>query len=48
MANILSGPLLELQKRYYNYRKSGGLLVLSGILAEQVTRIEEAYAKILL
>ena len=44
MANILSGPLLELQSVITNYCKSGGLLVLSGILAEQVTRIEEAYA----
>ena len=43
MANILSGPLLELQSVITNYCKSGGLLVLSGILAEQVTRIEEAY-----
>ena len=45
MANILSGPLLELQSVITNYCKSGGLLVLSGILAEQVTRIEEAYAQ---
>jgi len=44
MANILSGPLLELQSVITNYCKPGGLLVLSGILAEQVTRIEEAYA----
>ena len=45
MANILSGPLLELQSVITDYCKSDGLLVLSGILAEQVTRIEEAYSK---
>ncbi|NVK56003.1 MAG: 50S ribosomal protein L11 methyltransferase [Alteromonadaceae bacterium] len=43
MANILSGPLLELQGVITDYCKTDGLLVLSGILAEQVPRIESAY-----
>ncbi|MDC8829400.1 50S ribosomal protein L11 methyltransferase [Alteromonas gilva] len=43
MANILSGPLLELRSVITNYCKQDGLLVLSGILAEQVPRIETAY-----
>ena len=45
MANILSGPLLELQSVITNYCKSKGLLVLSGILAEQVSKIEDAYSQ---
>ena len=45
MANILSGPLLELQDVITGYCKADGLLVLSGILAEQVERIEQAYAR---
>lgn len=45
MANILSGPLLELQNVITAYCKPGGKLVLSGILAEQVARIEAAYAR---
>ncbi|QDG36575.1 50S ribosomal protein L11 methyltransferase [Alteromonas mediterranea] len=45
MANILSGPLLELQSVITNYCKSEGLLVLSGILAEQVSKIEDAYSQ---
>jgi ribosomal protein L11 methyltransferase len=44
VANILSGPLLELRKVITGYCKSDGLLVLSGILAEQVATIEQAYA----
>ena len=36
MANILRGPLLELQPRLTGYCKPGGRLVLSGILQEQV------------
>ena len=35
-ANILRGPLLELQPRLAAYCKPGGMLVLSGILEEQV------------
>ena len=45
MANILSGPLLALQSVITNYCKSKGLLVLSGILAEQVSKIEDAYSQ---
>ena len=44
VANILSGPLLELREVITGYCKSDGLLVLSGILAEQVATIEQAYA----
>lgn len=43
MANILSGPLLDLQPVITGYCRSGGKIVLSGILAEQVQRIETAY-----
>ncbi|WP_018982335.1 50S ribosomal protein L11 methyltransferase [Salinimonas chungwhensis] len=42
-ANILSGPLLALQSVISGYCKPGGRLVLSGILAEQVEKIEKAY-----
>lgn len=45
MANILSGPLLELQDVISSYCKPSGLLVLSGILAEQVIKIEAAYTR---
>lgn len=45
MANILSGPLLELQSIITGYCKSGGRIVLSGILAEQVNNIEQAYSR---
>ncbi|CAD5247940.1 methylase for 50S ribosomal subunit protein L11 [Alteromonas sp. 38] len=45
MANILSGPLLELQDVISSYCKPSGLLALSGILAEQVTKIEAAYTR---
>ena len=44
VANILSGPLLELREVITGYCKSDGLIVLSGILAEQVATIEHAYA----
>ncbi len=45
VANILSGPLLELQDVITGYCRAGGRLVLSGILAEQVEKIEQAYAR---
>ena len=45
MANILSGPLLQLRETISNYCRPGGKLVLSGILAEQVEMIEQAYAQ---
>ncbi len=44
VANILSGPLLELREIITAFCKPGGRLVLSGILAEQVSKIEQAYA----
>ncbi|MBU2978298.1 50S ribosomal protein L11 methyltransferase [Alteromonas sp. C1M14] len=44
MANILSGPLIELKSVITAYCKRGGKLVLSGILKEQVEKIEAAYA----
>ncbi|RDV24893.1 50S ribosomal protein L11 methyltransferase [Alteromonas aestuariivivens] len=45
MANILSGPLLELRPVIRDYCRVGGKLVMSGILAELTPRIEEAYAQ---
>ena len=36
IANILRGPLLELQPRLCSYLKPGGTLLLSGILTSQV------------
>lgn len=44
VANILSGPLLELRQTITAFCDSGTRLVLSGILAEQVDKIELAYA----
>ena len=43
VANILSGPLLELRDVITSFCKINGELVLSGILADQVSRIEDAY-----
>lgn len=43
VANILRGPLLELQPRLTAYVKPGGRLALSGILAEQVPDVRAAY-----
>ena len=45
LANILSGPLLELRDVISDYCKPGGKLVLSGILAEQIPVIEKAYGE---
>ncbi len=45
MANILSGPLIELQDTITGYCRVGGALVLSGILAEQVSNIEHHYRR---
>ena len=36
IANILQGPLLDLQPRLSGYVKPGGMLLLSGILTSQV------------
>ncbi|KAL0041082.1 hypothetical protein WJX77_004370 [Trebouxia sp. C0004] len=43
IANILQGPLLDLQPRLSAYVKPGGHLLLSGILESQVTRVQDAY-----
>ncbi|MEJ2479143.1 MAG: 50S ribosomal protein L11 methyltransferase [Acidihalobacter sp.] len=44
IANILSGPLVELAPTLCEHLKQGGRLVLSGILAEQADAVREAYA----
>lgn len=43
MANILSGPLIELAPTLLATLKPGGKLVLSGILAEQQDAVQAAY-----
>lgn len=43
LANILAGPLVELAEQLTALCKSGGSLVLSGILATQSKNIEQAY-----
>ncbi len=43
MANILSGPLLELAEFFSSKLKTGGWIVLSGILAEQAEKIRLHY-----
>ncbi|KAG2426056.1 hypothetical protein HXX76_013246 [Chlamydomonas incerta] len=43
VANILRGPLVELQDRLSGYVKPGGMLMLSGILFEQAAEIQAAY-----
>jgi ribosomal protein L11 methyltransferase len=43
LANILAKPLCELSERISALVKSGGALVLSGILAEQTTQVADAY-----
>ena len=45
LANILAGPLIQLAPAFAKLVKSGGHLVLSGILKEQVTLIHNAYAE---
>lgn len=44
VANILAGPLVELAPTIAKHVKSGGLLALSGLLAEQAGAINEAYS----
>ena len=44
MANILAGPLVTLAEQLTGLVKSGGLLALSGILAEQAEEVRAAYA----
>jgi len=43
LANILAGPLCELAARLAGHVKTGGWLVLSGILAAQVDAVKTAY-----
>lgn len=43
VANILSGPLIELSKEIIPHVKSGGMLILSGLLQEQADKVAEAY-----
>ncbi|GFR45308.1 hypothetical protein Agub_g6668 [Astrephomene gubernaculifera] len=44
VANILRGPLVELQPRLSGYVRPGGRLLLSGILAEQAPEVIAAYS----
>jgi len=44
VANILSGPLVDLAKTFYRLLKPGGLIALSGILASQTGDVQDAYA----
>ena len=43
IANILSGPLIELEPLFASLTESGATLLLSGILDTQVDKIESAY-----
>jgi ribosomal protein L11 methyltransferase len=43
-ANILAGPLVELAPTFAELVRPGGMLVLSGILEAQATRVAAAYA----
>ena len=45
VANILAGPLLELAPLIAQYVKSGGQLVLSGLLEEQALEVREHYSQ---
>lgn len=44
LANILAGPLVELAPTLIAYTRSGGRIVLSGILDEQAQEVRQAYA----
>jgi ribosomal protein L11 methyltransferase len=44
MANVLAGPLKELSKVISNFCKTGGRLVMSGVLTEQVDEVMASYA----
>jgi ribosomal protein L11 methyltransferase len=44
LANILAGPLVELAPRLLNSVKTGGMIVLSGILKEQAESVIAAYS----
>ncbi|WVZ99095.1 hypothetical protein U9M48_044445 [Paspalum notatum var. saurae] len=43
-ANILMNPLLELVEDIVGYAKPGGIVAVSGILEEQVPKVEEVYS----
>ncbi|TVU20031.1 hypothetical protein EJB05_36218, partial [Eragrostis curvula] len=43
-ANILLNPLLELVEDIVGYAKPGGIVAVSGILEEQVPKVEEVYS----
>ena len=43
LANILSGPLLELAPRFADLVRPGGKLVLSGVLSDQAAALLEKY-----
>ncbi|MEM1080251.1 MAG: 50S ribosomal protein L11 methyltransferase [Pseudomonadota bacterium] len=43
LANILAGPLIDLAPRLIAALRSGGRLVLSGVLAEQADAVAQAY-----
>ncbi|GAB4352847.1 MAG: 50S ribosomal protein L11 methyltransferase [Methylohalobius crimeensis] len=43
MANILAGPLIELAQTLTALTRTGGSLVLSGILADQAEAVQQAY-----
>ena len=45
IANILSGPLVELAKTFAQLTKASGSIVLSGILEEQTNDIKAAYTE---
>lgn len=45
MANILSGPLIDLEHHFSTWCRPGAQLMLSGILPEQATQVEQAYAR---
>ncbi|XP_062231776.1 uncharacterized protein LOC133929154 [Phragmites australis] len=46
-ANILLNPLLELVEDIVGYAKPGGIVAVSGILEEQVPKVEEVYSRYL-
>lgn len=46
VANILRGPLIELKDRLLGYTKSGGRVILSGIIEDQVPQILQAYSPV--
>uniref|UniRef100_A0A0A9AQF7 ETFB lysine methyltransferase n=1 Tax=Arundo donax TaxID=35708 RepID=A0A0A9AQF7_ARUDO len=46
-ANILLNPLLELVDDIVVYAKPGGVVAVSGILEEQVPKVEEVYSRYL-